>query len=106
MRSISAGRLPPELHSSVSLRLAPKTSRRLVLRGFFFGQRASGLGHPNGFRDAQELQDPDLDPGWIEFVPCQAVTRRRGMRAMVIVPAFAERNKRHPPVVEIGRAHV
>jgi len=27
------------------------------------------------------------------------VTRRRGMRMMVVVPAFAERNQRHPPVV-------
>ena len=38
-------------------------------------------------------------PGDVELVPGQAVARRRRVRVVVVVPALAERQQRHPPGV-------
>jgi hypothetical protein len=48
--------------------------------------------------DAKELQNPDLNPRQVEFVPCKTVPRRTRM-CVVVVPTFTEGEKRDPPVV-------
>ena len=69
------------------------------LRRFALSQSRVRLRNLDRLRDTEELQDLDLNPRRIELVPCQTVPRRSRMRVMVIVPAFAERNQRYPPVV-------
>src|SRR5208283_2296334 len=49
--------------------------------------------------DAQNTEKPNLDPADIELVPGKAVASRGRMRVVVIVPAFAKREQRHPPAV-------
>jgi hypothetical protein len=49
--------------------------------------------------DAQGLKNADLNPGWIELVPCQSMPRRSRVRVMIIVPTFSERDEGNPPVV-------
>jgi hypothetical protein len=49
--------------------------------------------------DAQGLKNADLNPGWIELVPCQSMPRRSRVRVMIIVPTFSERDEVNPPVV-------
>ena len=48
---------------------------------------------------AEKLQDPDLNPRRVEFVPCEAMPRRTGMGVVVIVPTFTEGEERDPPIV-------
>ena len=63
------------------------------------GIAVSHLGDPNGSGDAQEFQDPDLDPGKIELIPRQTMPRRSRMGVVIVVPAFAEGDQRDPPVI-------
>ena len=45
------------------------------------------------------LEQLQLDPGGVELIPGQAVPRRNRVRVVVVVPAFAECQQRHPPRV-------
>ena len=42
-------------------------------------------------RQPERLQRPDAVPVHIDFVPGEAVLRRRRMRVVVVVPAFSKR---------------
>src|SRR6187551_2037177 len=55
------------------------------------GDQANAVGH------ADQLQQADLDPGEVELVPGQAVTRRGRVRVVVVVPALAEGQDGDPP---------
>ena len=46
-----------------------------------------------------DLQRADADPVDVELVPGQAVAGAGRVRVVVVVPAFAEGQQRHPPVV-------
>src|SRR5580704_50366 len=70
-----------------------------VLGGFSCGGCAGDAGHLDGSRDAEELENTDEDPGMVELIPGQAVPGRRGMRVVIVVPAFAERKKSDPPAI-------
>ncbi len=70
-----------------------------MLGGFLAGNLALDLGYANGLGDAEELQNGDLDPGDIQLIPGQAVAGRRGMRMVIVVPAFAKGEQRHPPAI-------
>jgi hypothetical protein len=72
---------------------------RLPLRRFPVGLAAVNVRDPHGFRQTEELQDLDLHPGQIELIPGEAKPRRAGMGVMVVVPALAGGQQRHPPVV-------
>ena len=45
----------------------------------------------------EEFQNVHQNPRVVEFIPLQAVPRRSRMRVVIVVPAFAERDQRHPP---------
>ena len=49
--------------------------------------------------EADGLQGADAEPVHVDLVPRQAMPRARWMGVMVVVPALAERQQRHPPVV-------
>src|ERR1700674_4645301 len=70
-----------------------------ILGCFAGGGVPRDAGHLNGSGDAQEFEDSDLNPGRVELVPSQAVAGRSGMRVVVVVPAFAERDQRNPPAI-------
>jgi len=55
--------------------------------------------HANRSGDAQGLKNADLNPAWIELVPCQSMPSRSRVRVMIIVPTFSERDEGNPPVV-------
>ena len=57
------------------------------------------LGHLNLLRQANLRQQPDAPEVGIDLVPGQAVARGHRMRVVVVVPAFAAGQQRHPPVV-------
>src|SRR5688500_6748210 len=44
-------------------------------------------------------EQPQGEPGDVQFPPGEAVARRDGMRVVIVVPAFAEGQQRHPPAV-------
>ena len=76
-----------------------KALRNAFLRGFAILQSGADGGGANGFGDAQELQQLELDPGQVELIPRQTVARRGGVGMVIVVPAFAEGDQRDPPVV-------
>src|ERR1051325_1956343 len=80
--------------------ISPAYARERVLGGFADRSGAVDAGDADGFRDAEELQDLDLDPGDIELIPRQAVASRGGMRVVVIMPAFTEREKGDRPAIK------
>ena len=49
--------------------------------------------------ESEGLQRANAQPVRIELVPCEAVAGTRRVRVMIVVPAFTERQQRHPPVV-------
>lgn len=59
------------------------------LRRFPFSHSAAEFRHSNGPCYAEELKDPDLNPGQIKFIPRKSVPRRGRMRVVIIVPALA-----------------
>ncbi len=60
------------------------------------GRRSRRLDVPG---QAERLQRADAHPVEIDFVPREAVARAGRMGVMVVVPPFAERQQRDPPVV-------
>src|SRR5260221_719042 len=79
--------------------IPPAYARERVLGGFAGGGGAVHAGDADGFRDAEELQDLDLDPGDIELKPGQAMASRGGMCVVVVMPAFTEREEGNPPAI-------
>src|SRR6185295_4508725 len=79
--------------------ISPAYARERVLGGFPDGRCAVDAGDADGFRDAEDFQNPDLDPGDIELIPCQTVARGSGMRVVIVMPSLAEREKGDPPAV-------
>src|SRR5579871_1171246 len=47
----------------------------------------------------QLLQRPDAIPVYVDFIPGESMLRGGRMRVMVVVPALAESQQRHPPAV-------
>ena len=45
------------------------------------------------------LQHPDAVPVEVDFIPRQAVARGNRMRMVIVVPAFAPGEERHPPAI-------
>ena len=45
------------------------------------------------------LQRPDAVPIEVNFIPLQTMARETGMRVVIVVPAFAQCQQRHPPAV-------
>ena len=56
-------------------------------------------GHLDVPRQAQPSQRADPNPVQVELVPGQAMTRRHRVGVMIVVPALAKGQQRHPPVV-------
>src|SRR5215510_10227436 len=69
------------------------------LRRFFHRERLTDPGDLQVAHDAERVEDLQRDPGDVELVPGEAVAGGDGMRVMVVVPAFAEGQERHPPAV-------
>jgi hypothetical protein len=69
------------------------------LRRFPFGLRAVEFRYPGRFRQTEELQDFDWNPGQIELIPDQPMPRRCGMGVMIVVPPLAGGDEGDPPVV-------
>src|SRR5260370_36326871 len=72
---------------------------RSVSGGFAVRYHGVYLGYANGLRDTQELQDLNVDPGYVEFIPGQSVARRGWMRVVIVMPAFAEGDEGDPPTI-------
>jgi hypothetical protein len=53
----------------------------------------------DGLRQTERLQKPYSEPAHVEFVPGETVARGSRMSVMIVVPAFAETQQRHKPVV-------
>src|SRR6476620_1572092 len=49
--------------------------------------------------EADGVEELERDPGDVELVPREPMTRRHRVRVMVVVPAFAKRQQRDPPAV-------
>ena len=49
--------------------------------------------------EPQKLHDANAPPVDVYLVPGKSMARRGWMRMMIIVPAFAKRQQRDPPVV-------
>src|SRR5436190_8850012 len=79
--------------------IPPAYARERVLGGFAGGSGAIDAGDANGFGDAEELQNFDLDPGDIELIPGQSVAGGGRMRVVIVMPAFAEREEGNPPAI-------
>src|SRR5690349_4317444 len=69
------------------------------MRGLYAAPPPANGCHLDVADQADQIETLQGDPGEIEFIPCEAVPRRDGMRMVIVVPALAEREERHPPVV-------
>ena len=76
-----------------------KTAPRKPLGCPFHWAFTIHVDHADRSGDAQGLKNADLNPGWIELVPCQSMPLRSRVRVMIIVPTFSERDEGNPPVV-------
>ena len=47
----------------------------------------------------QGFERPDAVPVHVDFIPPEAVLRCRRMRVVIVVPAFAKCQQRHPPAI-------
>src|SRR6476646_7102802 len=95
MKNATDFRRPPEVMSSCS---HLQDISELSSRDFFLRDLAdpSDADIPDETGRAEHLEQ---EPGGIELVPGQAMARGSRMGVMVVVPAFAERDERHPPQV-------
>jgi len=74
--------------------------RSACLQHFLSSARLNGdSGLADGFCYPEELQNPNLNPRWIKFIPREAMPRRTGMCVVIIVPTFTKREGRDPPVI-------
>ena len=89
------GRLAARHHADPTLRLTAASSCSF--------RPAADLGDLDVPGQAEGLQHADANPVDVELVPGQAVARRRRVGVVVVVPALAERQQRHPPVVASNR---
>src|SRR4051812_18316095 len=53
----------------------------------------------NGSGQSEELQDANTPPIEINLVPLQSMTSGSRMGVMIVMPAFAKGEQRHPPTV-------
>src|ERR1700675_45302 len=70
---------------------------RRCLRGRFAQLR--NLRGVHLLRQPELLHRPDHVPVRVDFIPSQSVPRRHRMRVMIVVPAFAPAEQRHPPAI-------
>src|SRR6185312_16517831 len=82
-----------------SLRHSGRTAAAQQLRGFAFGEWRVEFGDFEVPREAEALQEIDQNPGVVYLIPCEAVTNRRRIGVVIVVPAFAKRERGNPPVV-------
>ena len=77
-------------------RLVPIGDRRSARRRPLL-RRLADFGGPHVPDEPDRAEQLQREPGEVELVPGKAVARRGRMGVMVVVPAFAEREERHPP---------
>ena len=68
-------------------------------RLFQFERRLFRVKNTNLFCPAESSEKPNRQPIHIELIPFQTVSGRSRESVMIVVPAFAERQKRDKPVV-------
>ena len=67
--------------------------------GGFFLRHLADLGDLQVAHHAERAEQLQRDPADVELVPGQAVAGRHRVRVVVVVPALAEGQERHPPAV-------
>src|SRR5882762_1693454 len=94
-------RTPRTMKKAMDFRRPPDVIRHSIdlLGGDLLFGGLAGPGGPDVPDQPDGAKALQFDPGEVEFVPGQAVARRGRVGVVVVVPAFAERQERHPPHV-------
>src|SRR5687767_3150862 len=92
----AAGRLRTSSQMAFRISLDPSDLCLSLCRGPIAPRACGELEVPG---QPQCLQRANADPVEVDLVPREAVTRAGRVRVMVVVPALAKRQQRHPPVV-------
>src|SRR5229473_2738604 len=95
---------PRTMKKAMDFRRPPDVIRHSIertrgLRGDLLFVRLADAGRLDVPDDADGLEEPQRQPGDVEFVPGQAMAGRDRVGVVVVVPAFAKRHQRHPPRV-------